>query len=158
MILKWKQGDTVLFADEIPIECSCNVRNELNGKRPKPDRNPRDEVVMSIPDGEPVMPRMFPVGEWNVYMPKPKTSPYLAPYFIPTDAVAHLPIWVLDEDGMYEYQSEVTIRDIGYGLHYSTGDTTWGCIKIKYRSALMKLAQDIELALMSGDTVKIGVT
>jgi hypothetical protein len=122
----------------IPI--SCVVRNELNGWRPM--KNTKD-VFTTLPDQEPSMPRTFPKGVWNVYKPLPRTNPYLAPFYIPTDAYQELEVWELDSKGYYVRGTGRKVKDIAYGLHFSTSNTTQGCIKILNLEDLMYLVNKL---------------
>jgi hypothetical protein len=116
------------------IEASSDVRNELNKRRPLHDPKGKGKVILAMGEDPhykpPVMPRTFPHGTWTVGKPRPKTNPYLAPYYIPTDAEQYLDIWALDDDGGYDHPTEERVLDMYYGLHFSTSSTTVGCIKI----------------------------
>lgn len=140
------------------IKASCVVRNELNGWRPNKDKDPKSEVVEGITNnpyyGPPVMPRPFPKGLWNVYKPRERTDEYLAPWYIPTDAEQVLETWSLDKDGRYNAPDGGTVVDIGYGLHYSTSNTTVGCIKIHEYDDIIWLATIInEELVMKGSAI-----
>lgn len=148
IIVKLEKGKLIAF-DKV-IEVSCMVRNETNNRR-------KDEVVKSIPTGLPIQPRKFPVGTWNVHRPLPRTSDYLKPYFIPTDAYQMLPVWELDSKGNYKAPTDVCVRDEGYGLHYSTSRTTQGCIRISKQEDLLFLVKKINEALDKKDSVVITV-
>jgi hypothetical protein len=134
MIANLDKGTLTAFGRNIKI--SCVVRNDINGWRKS------HEVVKSIPEGLPIYPRQFPKGVWDVGKPLSRTDPYLAPYFIPTNAYQYLPIWTLD-DGCYSEKTEKTTRDMGYGLHYSTSNTTQGCIRIMKKGDLLWLVEKI---------------
>ena len=142
----------ILSAYDKDIKISCNVRNELNKLRPLTDK-----VVFSIPEGKPIMPRQFPVGQWKVLRPQVRTDPYLAPYFIPTFAWQFLPVWSLENDHYKSVTGNKT-RDQGYGLHYSTSKTTQGCIKIESKADLLFLVGKINETLDAGDGVILEVT
>lgn len=150
MIILWKQGSEELAYNDKVIPCSCNVRNELNGLRQP------DQVIRTMPNGHPYMPRIFPKGEWLVYMPEARTQLDRAPFFIPTNAFQRLPIWEL-EDGKYKAPAPRLDRDSGYGLHYSVYATTLGCIKIKNLQDLMDLVDAIKAAIAKGEIVKLVV-
>jgi hypothetical protein len=139
--IRWRKGSHELEAFGRVIPCLCDVRNEINGRR-------HDyQVVYSIPDDKPYQPRVFPVGVWQVAPPKEKTDPYMAPWFIPTNAMQKLPVWEL-KDKKYFKPTEQIIRDWGYGLHYSTSGTTLGCIKIINLEDLEWLVQEIHIAFL----------
>jgi hypothetical protein len=145
-----QKKEMIAFGRTIPI--SCDVRNELNGRRYK------NEVVLSIPHKKPVYPRTFPLGTWNVYRPAPRQSDYLRPFFIPTDAWQDLPIWKLDAKGQYLEPMKYTTKDEGYGLHFSTSSTTQGCIKITKLDDLLFLVDRINYELNSERRVIITVS
>lgn len=129
--------------DEVgQIQADCDVRNELNGRRPLHDPS---QVVYGIthnPYKTPVMPREFPQGRWQVFPPVARTDEYLAPFYIPTSAEQWLEVWELDEDGGYDHPTGEMVLDFGYGAHCSTSPTTVGCIKI-YREVDLLWARNI---------------
>lgn len=134
---------------------SCVVRNDLNGWRPNPKKVPKDEVVHMITKDNresnvPVMPRTFPVGKWNILWIEARTNPYQRPFFIATDAFQPLDVWMLDENGGYSRKAGHTIMDYMYGLHYSSSNTTQGCIKIHNLDDLDRLVEEINLELEKG--------
>lgn len=137
MILSWKRHEPFLTAGNRTIPCSCNVRNELNGQRDGED------IVYSMPDHYPYMPRPFPIGIWDIGKPEPRVNKYLAPFFIPTNARQVLPIWSI-LDGAYDAPTAEHITDWGYGLHYSESTTTLGCIKIHSRDDLLWLVEQLK--------------
>lgn len=148
IIVDLKKGKLMAF-DKV-INVSCIVRNETNNRR-------KDEVVRSIPKGLPIQPRTFPTGTWNVHRPLARTSDYLKPFFIPTDAWQMLPVWELDAKGNYRAPTDVCVRDEGYGLHFSTSRTTQGCIKTLNLVDLLFLVEHINKALDNKDTVILTV-
>ncbi len=138
------KGIMKAFDEEIPI--SCLVRNEINRERKS------NEVVYSMPDKHPIQPRPFPLGVWHVLEPRERTDPYLAPYFIPTDAYQMLPVWEI-ENGLYKKPTEKLIKDTAYGFHYSTSRTTQGCIKLLDKDKLLNLVKNIKDAI--GEKIEI---
>jgi hypothetical protein len=150
-LIHWHKGSQELYAFGRVLPCSCDVRNETNGRRHA------DQIVYSMPDNQPYQPRQFPRGRWKVGMPVERTDPYLAPWFIPTDAWQELPIWAL-KDGKYAYPTAETVQDVGYGLHYSTSSTTLGCIKIKNLEDLQWLVKQINHTLRLGKEIYMEVT
>ena len=131
---------------------SCVVRNEENGWRKL------DEVVYTIPDRLPYQPRTFPTGVWKIGRPKRETDPYLAPYFIPTNAAQDVETWELTPEGAYHQPTGRMVRDSGYGLHFSTSNTTIGCIKIRERGCLIRLVSEIIETLAAGQECTIEVS
>jgi hypothetical protein len=150
-LMHWKKGGNELFAFGRVIECSCDVRNEVNGRRHA------HEVVYSIPDKKPCQPRQFPKGIWIIRKPLERTSKHLAPYFIPCDAYRDLPVWAL-KDGKYDHPTADTVRDWGYGLHFSTSSTTLGCIKIHSEANLLWLVDQIFEHIARDEIVTLEVT
>lgn len=142
-----------LYAYGRTIKISCVVRNEINGWRPKQGS---PDLFRTIPHNIPSMPRQFPKGKWTVGRPEARTDPYLAPYYIPTTAWQHLDIWEL-EDGYYKCPTGATTIDRGYGLHYSTSNTTQGCIKIMNLSDLLFLVNQIRTDIDAGFVVQLRV-
>lgn len=135
-VMYWKKNTHDLHAFGRVIPCSCDVRNEVNGRRLA------GQVVKSIPAKLPYQPRRFPTGRWRVSIPLPRTSKELAPYFIPTDAFQYVPVWVLKDDKYFHATNEQT-KDEGYGLHYSEYQTTLGCIRITNKTDLLWLVDQI---------------
>jgi len=136
MKLKWERGTPWLYGDDglkIAVTNYVRVRNKENP----------EEVVMSIPGRVPYMPLGFPAGVWKVGKPIAKTNPYLAPYFIPTDAWQMVTEWTLEPDGSYGEPTAKKVRDEGYGIHFSTSSTTLGCLKVVNKSDLLILAKMI---------------
>ena len=164
----WRRGATNLLAFGRSVACSCDVRNMENGRRR------RDEVVFStLADGsrgKPYSPQLFPVvrrtaqgdrrlGAWTVGRPEPESHPYLAPYFIPTNAAQLVRVWSTEELDTLHYLAETdeAIEDWAYGLHCSTSPTTLGCITIADRDELMLLVTEINERLSAGKTVNLEV-
>ncbi|QQO10139.1 hypothetical protein [Breznakiella homolactica] len=143
-----KTGRMAAFDRDIPI--SCMVRNELNHERKS------HELVYSIPDKHPIQPRPFPPGKWRITEPRERTDPYLAPFYIPSDAYQMLPVWEV-ENGLYKAPTDSFTRDCAYGLHYSTSRSTQGCIKILDREHLLFLADTISDLLRAGNEIYIEV-
>lgn len=158
MIIKFSHVLGILSVDGQTMEASCHVRNDINGEREllKPS-----EVVYAMTgnryDKKPYMPSKFPAGIWQVFAPQERTSPYLAPYFIPTNAKQLVHVWALDDDGGYAEQTEERVMDHGYGLHYSVSPTTLGCIRICNKNDLMLLVRTVEAAIDRKEYVTIEV-
>ena len=151
------QGYVSIFAFGKTIDCTCLVRNEINGLRGK------CEVVYSTladgTQGYPYYPRQFPKGTWNVFAPLPRTGPYEAPWFIPTDAHQSVQTWELDADGCYAQPAPgIVVEDYAYGLHHSVARETYGCIKIATAEDVVWIAQEIAARLKAGEGVQVVVT
>ena len=129
------------------FKADCVQRNEENGDR---KLHAKGDVVYAMTDSQydkiPIMPRGFPHGTWEVFSPRPKTSKYLRPYFIPTGAFRRLPIWSLDEAGGYDCETEDLVDDLGYGIHHWEGRTTLGCIRMPSETELLILVKLIHAA------------
>lgn len=149
--IKWSKKNKYLTAFGRKLKCSCIVRNEVNGWRKS------DQVVRSIPKELPFQPRQFPNGEWVVGTPVMRDDTYKAPWFIPTNAEQFLPVWEVRKGKYIKPTNEKTL-DKGYGLHFSTSNTTLGCIKINRKKDLLFLVEQINKAHFKGETVKIEVT
>jgi hypothetical protein len=131
---------------------SCIVRNELNGWR-KPN-----QVVRSIPHNNPVYPRQFPKGTWNIYGVQYTDDAEYAPVKIKTNAFQMLPIWDLDDKGNYKSKTTEYIRDEAYWLHYSEGSsTTLGCIRLNSAHDAIQIAEIIEKQLEIVECIKLEV-
>jgi hypothetical protein len=135
------------------LAAECLVHNELNGLRPK------DRIYYSTnydgSKGSPTQPRIFPAGKWNVFTPIAKTDPYLAPWFIPTDAHQTLQVWGLDLSWCYTGPIEVYVEDYGYGIHHSAIDETFGCERIQLIPDIEWLALQVKDAITSGNEVQL---
>lgn len=150
MKIHFSKANQILQSNGRSMAAWCKVRNELNKERAV------NEVVMTEPEEHPYYPREFPNGVWNVFKPLVKRAPYLAPFFIPTDAWQMVDLWEVS-DGKYVKKSGKTYRDSGYGLHFSTSRTTLGCIRIGAQADLMWLVDSINAALAKGEKVTLEV-
>jgi hypothetical protein len=116
------------------------------------------EVVYSEPTDAlpaPYDPVLFPIGTWEIGQPVTRTEKYLAPFFIPTNAVQRVTTYEL-QSGIY-YKPNGTQVDGGYGIHFSTSSTTLGCIRVAEEKDLLALVEWINEVLRSGESVKITV-
>lgn len=151
MTLTWKQESSELWYNNIMIPCSCNVRNEMNGKRSM------DEIVYTMPNHKPYMPRIFPKGTWEVGMPEERDTPELAPYFIPTNAFQMLPVWNT-QNNSYVSESAELDKDMAYGIHYSEYKNTLGCIKVRNKADLEQLVKVIKSCIKKKEKVYVTVS
>ena len=152
MIIKFCHSTGILEHGAIKVQCSCKIKNELNGLRSK------GPIVRTMPSpGVPYQPRQFPAGRWQVFKPIPKTDAYMAPYYIPTDAWQLVDVWTV-KDGAYDTKTEMQIKDYGYGLHFSSSPTTLGCIKIGNLLDLQNLVSKINARIALKESVFIEVT
>jgi len=137
MNITWMQGSSELWYNGLMISCSCNVRNELNGNRRM------NEIVRTMPNGKPYMPRIFPKGTWKVGLPLVRETDELAPFFIPTNAHQLVQVWDT-RNGSYVAATNILDDDTAYGLHYSLYQNTLGCIKIRNKKDLLELVRVIK--------------
>lgn len=155
MQITWRRDEGLLSYGNRIIPVVCNIRNELNGRR-KLD----EKVVYSEnedgSEGMPYMPRVFPLGTWEVLAIIPKTDPYEAPEFLSTDARQQVHPWT-SADGHYGVEMGDLIWDWGYGLHNSTSSTTLGCGRIMDYADREELFETVKLALATGDSVLLEV-
>lgn len=140
MQLNWKKGDPFMFVDTGSNVLKIAVTNNV---RKRDLQNPED-VVYTIPGGRPYMPRTFPLGIWKILGVRSKDNPYLAPYFIVTDAWQTVEEWSLDDEGTYLAPTGRMVGDSGYGIHFSTSSTTLGCLKVINKSDIVLLAKMID--------------
>ena len=143
-------------------DVSCDVRNELNGRRPNPNKKPSLEVVHAITKSNEetnlaVMPRQFPNGIWKITKIEPRTDGYRAPFIIFTDAWQVLNLWRTGPDGGYLEKTNTLVNDYIYGLHFSMSNTTQGCIKIHDIMALRQLVKELNIELEQNEYPTIEV-
>jgi len=140
------------------VKADCVVRNELNGRRPLHDPTQVVYAMTADPYGRfPVMPRTFPEGSWSLYTPRMREDRYLAPYFIPTDAEQWLPVWELDDDGGYDHVTDEYVLDLGYGIHFSSSNTTVGCIRVFRKDELLWLVDTVNKLLDKHEPITLSV-
>ena len=159
MIIKYSHTVGILGVAGKTMTASCHIRNLENKQRSRDDP---DDVVSAMTgnryDRVPYSPQQFPVGIWQVFEPQSRSSKYLAPYFIPTNAKQLVKQWAIDDDGSYREPMDFEVVDHGYGLHYSTSRTTLGCIKIHDIMDLYSLVETIREAIDRKEVVNIEVT
>jgi len=153
-MLEWKHGTDYLSAFGKTISVSNNFYEIMT-------ETPGIHVVQSTnadgSDGVPYKPQSFPVGIWNIREPEARTSPYTAPFFIPTDAHQLVDEWELDEHQLYKCPTGRQVMDWGYGIHHSTINYTFGCLRVVDEADLLWLVSQISAALKEGQ-VQIEVT
>jgi hypothetical protein len=152
----WEESNSLKVSlnenDIVELTASCNVRNELNGRRKD------NQVVKSMPDNVPYQPRKMPIGLWEIGTPLKRYQEDRFPYFIPCNAIQELPIWVLNEYGYYEQPTSQMTIDKGYGIHCSTWQTTLGCIKMHITKELLMLVYLINYEKQVGNKIYMEVT
>jgi hypothetical protein len=139
--MTWKHGEATMLAFERMIYVSNKFYEPLT-------ETPGEHVVQSTnedgSDGVPYKPQAFPVGVWNVRQPLERTSPFTAPFFIPTDAHQWVDEWELDEHQLYKCPTGKQVMDWGYGVHHSIIDYTFGCLRVLDVNDLLWMVQQIQ--------------
>lgn len=153
MDILWKLSSRMIYFEGEIINVTCDVRNELNGRR-KLSEPPVYSENKDGSKGEVYMPRTFPVGRWEVYTIIAKSDPYEAPEFIATNAHQTVDVWMV-KDGHYYEKSGRQVEDYGYGLHNSTSSTTLGCGRISLWDHRKKLVAAIRAAWKRGEKVTL---
>lgn len=153
--LSWRHGDANMVAFHRTIGVSNKFYEILT-------QAPAEHVVLSTnadgSDGVPYKPTWFPVGLWIVRMPLPRTSPYTRPFFISTDAHQLVDEWELDEHQLYKCATGRQVTDWGYGIHHSTCDYTFGCLRVLDIPDLVWLVGQINQEISEGNTIQFEVT
>ena len=149
--LLWRQGDAILSAFGRDIGVSCVVRNEVNNWR-----WPHEVVFSTQADGSrgvPYYPRAFPVGLWRVTTISKEIDPYMAPWFIATDAHQLVEEWEIAERDRLVYVRATgrMVEDYAYGLHCSTSPTTLGCLRIDLEHECRRLVDNINRIIVELD-------
>jgi hypothetical protein len=122
----------------------------------------RSEVIRSIPDNLPYDPRGFPKGLWRVTAVEWQEDRGFDPLTygqvkIRTDAWQWVKVWDLDADGDYLRETDKTVKDSGYLIHYSPYKTTLGCIRAGSAEDAVMMAKIIEPLLKENGPVDVEV-
>ena len=120
----------------------------------------KEEVVRTEPFdskelAQPYDPKVFPDGNWVVtaVVAKDAKDTYLHPYFIATTARQEVDLWnTIDEK--YTTPSGKKQMDAGYGIHFSSSNTTLGCIRIANKQDLLDLVAAVQKAFSKGEIVE----
>lgn len=155
MIINWQRDSGIMTYRDMFVTCLCSVRNELNKQRALTEACVFTETKNGS-KGVAYMPRPFPKGSWTVLTILPKTDPYMAPWFIATDAHQLVDEWTM-LNGHYEYNTGFQVEDYGYGLHNSTSSNTLGCGKIVGLASLLDLIKAIRTCHNDNEKVKLVV-
>jgi hypothetical protein len=123
-----------------------------------------NQVVRSVPSGQPYDPHHFPAGVWDIIgvrwqnVENFDVNTY-GPCKIITTAHQMVPVWELDEEGDYKCESPELkeVDDTAYWLHFSKSNTTLGCIHLASASDAQKIGKFVEDTLWSGEKIQIGV-
>jgi hypothetical protein len=147
-----------LIANGCKISIGCKVRTLKDGTRSKAVK----EVRRTIPDNLPYDPRPFPMGLWNITAVEWRKDFHYdereyGDVKIRTDAWQPVKVWELDQDGNYFKETDKTVTDMGYLLHYSESSTTLGCIRIATKEEAKILANFIQKYLDNGEAVHMEV-
>jgi hypothetical protein len=163
--LLWHVGEPDLYVTDnqggalYRLQVSNAVRNSANGRRSL--ENPEDVVYTTPGDGSkpwPYMPTGFPPGKWEILAVLPRTSDYLAPFFLATDAWRKTPSWSLSPAGDYDKPTGQLVRDAGFGLHFAQGTTTTlGCLRLLIRKELETLAALCQEEIKAGRKIPFEV-
>jgi len=155
VIFTWKELIILNGLTEIArYQASCNVRNELNGKRAK------DEIIYTVPINghpKPYYPRAFPGGMFIIIGIEYTNDATYAPVKIKTTASREVFTWDLDREGKYWKPTGKTQIDSAYWLHYTAYKTTLGCIRIGSIHDALSFAHIIEPVLEHGDVIRLEV-
>lgn len=146
MKVHWKKSDKFWTVDIDGSKVEIAVTNYVRGRRME---DPED-VQKTIPGGHPYMPLPFPVGNWEITGCFARSSDYLAPFFISTNAKQKVVVWSLDPDGSYGKPTTKMVWDEAYGAHSSTSSTTLGCVRILFKSDTIWLASQIMSRMKNG--------
>lgn len=150
--LTWCHGDSNLIAFHRTIAVSNRFYQILT-------QCPKDHVVRTTnadgSDGVPYKPQSFPEGVWNVRAPQARTSPFTAPFFVPTDAHQLVDEWELDEHGLYKYPAGRQVMDWGYGIHHSQIAYTFGCLNVLDIPDVLFLVESLKEA--AGEKIEMEV-
>jgi len=118
------------YGREILVDNTVRLNRDGTGPRSKPD-------------DVPYMPQGFPPGQWKITGVFPRTADDLAPFFISTTAWRMVPEWTVDASGKFLAATGRWVHDAAYGIHFSTLDFTWGCIRVVNRADLQWLAAQV---------------
>jgi hypothetical protein len=113
-------------------------------------RTNKDGSITRTEQGIPCKPLPFPAGTGRIFDPLPRdkaTRPHLAPWFVPTDFTQMVPEWLLTPGGKYWKPSGRMVFSTAYGIHYSTLDFTWGCIRVIREDELVWFVEKIQAEL-----------
>ena len=155
VIFTWKELIILNGITEIArYPASCNVRNELNGKRAK------GEVIYTVPilgKPKPYYPRAFPGGMYEIIDIEYTNDKVFAPVKIKTTASREVFTWDLDIEGNYWKPTGKTQVDSAYWLHYTPFKTTLGCIRINSIHEALSFAHILEPVLEHGESIRLEV-
>ena len=146
----------VLILEGSRFTISNKIRTLRDNTRPKA------QVVCSIPANLPYDPQPFPKGTWNIYAVEWQSEKGFdyneyGPCKIRTNAFCIVNVWELDQDGDYSKETEKRIKDEGYLLHWTSYNTTLGCIKIESIKNAEIIGKIIEATLKKGEVVQLEV-
>jgi hypothetical protein len=155
LVIQFFHNENKLVINDKTYKATCNVRNEINGKRKK------NQVVKTYPSSnqlrQPYYPRPFPTGTWEIKRPIFTDDIEYAPVKIPTDAYQRVLTWTTDNNG-YKERSGEHQTDSFYHLHYAQNSiTTLGCIRLDSSKDAVEIANEIKKQKDSGVKVWLEV-
>jgi hypothetical protein len=140
LLLRFYHCSNELFVDNKSYIATCDVRNEINGRR-KHNQIVNTYPITSSLGRKPYMPRKFPTGLWKVKYPVWTSETDYAPVKIPTDALRRVLLWDV-ESGMYTIPNGQHQDDAFYHLHFARDSkTTLGCIRINSEEDAREIAK-----------------
>jgi hypothetical protein len=159
MKIVWERDKNRADFNAEVLKITCDVRNELNGRRRLHDPKEVRRVVQ--PDGHwgpPYMPRPFPLGTWRVIAVEDTADKEFAPVKIRTNAHQLVRTWALDAAGGYDHEEDRLVEDAGYHLHFAEfSRTTLGCGRLETAGQARSLAAAIRKAMGKGEIVQLEV-
>ena len=144
IIFTWKE--LIVYEDGIEIArcpASCNVRNEMNGRRPLHDPKQVQYTIPKSMKPMPYMPRQYPSGIFKITEIEWTDDPEYAPVKIRTTAKRDVFVWALDKYGGYDYRLDEIQTDTAYHIHNTDSKTTLGCIRCTESERLAKLIESV---------------
>jgi hypothetical protein len=161
MVMVWEIDNKKAFFCGREFDITCDVRNELNGRRRLHDKKEVVNVVTALGKyGQAYMPRRFPKGRWEITAVEETSAPVFAPFKIKTTAHQVVDTWLLDSGGGYDRKCGKA-DDFGYYLHWCKGSkTTLGCGRVGLDTPyqVVVLAELIRSAWNEGETVFLEVS
>lgn len=143
LLLRFYHKLNKLTIDSMEYKATCDVRNELNGRR-QPEQIVNTYPITSKLGRLPYMPRKFPTGLWRVKNPIWTDDIEYAPVKIPTDAIRRVLIWDT-KNNKYTIPNGEHQDDAFYHLHFARDSiTTLGCIRLNSAYDAEEIAKLIE--------------
>lgn len=143
LLIRFYHGLNKLTCEGKEYIATCDIRNELNGRR-KPNQIVKTYPANNKAPRNPYMPRKFPTGLWMVKAPVWTDDIDYWPVKIPTTAKRNVLTW--DVSGSeYKTLSHRFQVDAFYHLHFAKNSkTTLGCIRLDSSDDATEIAKTIE--------------